>query len=377
MPDMEAAKKYHIVVSGYYGSRNAGDEAMLASMIEVLTQKDIFGKAVEITVISADPADTVKRHGVKAISWLAVPKIVGALRQADLLLSGGGSLLQNVTSKRSLYYYLGVISLAEILGTPVMLYAQGIGPVYGEAARLLMRTVLRRVKAITVRDASSAEELKELGIQVPATVTADPVLALAPVGKEQGRNLLLASGVLMKKPLFGIAVRAWLDRQAYKKEIAAAVHRAAEEFGVEPVFLPMQYPEDMRTAEEIVALLPKDCPAIVMKGEYSTAELLSIVGNFSLLLSVRLHALIFAAIMGVPMSGISYDPKIERFLHSLGDVPCGSLEYSKAEQIFDDLARKWHSREAFQEKTAARLAELRRLSLENIRVLTEVFFRQA
>lgn len=113
---------YNVVVSGYYGSKNAGDEAMLAAMIEVLTD---VNPQVNIMVISASPDDTARRHGVKAISWLDVSSIWCALRRADLLISGGGSLLQNVTSGRSLYYYLSVIALARFLGTPVMLYAQG------------------------------------------------------------------------------------------------------------------------------------------------------------------------------------------------------------------------------------------------------------
>ena len=91
----------NVVVSGYYGSKNAGDEAMLAAMIEVLS--DLEPK-LNITVISANPEDTKKRHGVHAISWIDLGAIVSALRKADLMISGGGSLLQNVTSGRSLYY---------------------------------------------------------------------------------------------------------------------------------------------------------------------------------------------------------------------------------------------------------------------------------
>ena len=117
----------NIVVSGYYGSKNAGDEAMLAAMIEVLSDLD---PKVNITVISAKPQDTMQRHGVRAVSWISLPDIWRALRDADLMLSGGGSLLQNVTSGRSLYYYMGIIFLARLAGTPVMLYAQGIGPIY-------------------------------------------------------------------------------------------------------------------------------------------------------------------------------------------------------------------------------------------------------
>lgn len=174
-----------IVVSGYYGSKNAGDEAMLSAMLEVLSDLD---PKLHITVISADPEDTRKRHGVDAISWLGFPAIIKELRQADLLISGGGSLLQNVTSRRSLYYYMFIIMLAHFLGTKVMLYAQGIGPIIGRVAEMAMRFLGNHVDLITVRDEGSLKELARLGIhKTIIECTADPVLAIHPVGKEAGR----------------------------------------------------------------------------------------------------------------------------------------------------------------------------------------------
>ena len=138
-----------IVVSGYYGAKNAGDEAMLAAMLEVLGDLD---PELHITVISANPADTERRHGVHAVGSLDARGIFRAMRHADLLISGGGSLLQNVTSRRSLYYYMAVILLAFLLGKRTMLYAQGIGPVTGKFACRCMRWLGNRVSLITVRD---------------------------------------------------------------------------------------------------------------------------------------------------------------------------------------------------------------------------------
>ena len=139
----------NVVISGYYGSRNAGDEAMLAAMLEVFSDMD---PKVNITVISSNPEDTTSRHGVRSIGWLDFPAIYGQLKSADLLISGGGSLLQNVTSRRSLYYYMVIIWMAIFVNTPVMLYAQGIGPIRGSLARSIMRWLGNRVNMITVRD---------------------------------------------------------------------------------------------------------------------------------------------------------------------------------------------------------------------------------
>ena len=239
-----------IVVSGYYGSRNAGDEAMLAAMIEVLSELD---PKLHITVISADPEDTERRHGVKAIPWLGFGAIWSAIREADLVISGGGSLLQNVTSGRSLYYYLSVIFLARLLRKPVMLYAQGIGPVCGRFPRWLMTTVSQKVSQITVRDYGSLKELESLAVtRPPVEVTADPVLAIHPVDHGLGRAILTKHKAAGAKPVVGISVREWCGWQSYKKVIAAATVQIMREFDARVVFLPMQYPEDVKTNRRVL-----------------------------------------------------------------------------------------------------------------------------
>ena len=358
----------NIVVSGYYGSKNAGDEAMLAAMIEVLSDLD---PKVNITVISANPEDTMRRHGVQAVSWLAFPAILSALRKADVLVSGGGSLLQNVTSGRSLYYYMGIIFLAQLTGTPVMLYAQGIGPIYGSFARHIMSWLGNRVSLITVRDHGSLGELESLAIQRPhIEVTADPVLAIHPVDKEIGRTILARYHASGAKPVVGISVREWREWKHYKQVLAEAADQIAVEFGARIVFLPMQYKEDVRAAERITALMKQ--PATVLNDEYTTSELLSIVGNMDLLIAIRLHALIFAGVMGVPMIGISYDPKVERFMDSIGEAAVGNLQKVTTESLMQEVRCKWNDKATFRTRNAELLAGLRLMALRNAELALEL-----
>lgn len=352
----------NVVISGYYGSRNAGDEAMLAAMVEVLSD---FNPKVNITVISANPEDTKSRHCVNAVGWLDMLGIFAALRKADLLISGGGSLLQNVTSRRSLYYYLLVIWLAELVGTPVMLYAQGIGPINGSFARWAMGYIGNRVKMITVRDRGSLKELKALGItKPPIKPTADPVHAIHQVDKMMGKNILLQHGAKVgTMPLVCISVREWGGMQHYKQVVAQAADAVVEELGAQVVFLPMQYPEDVRTAE-IVAGMTKH-QMVVLPEEYNTNELLSIVGNMDLLLGIRLHALIFAGVMGVPMLGLSYDPKVDRFLESVGEEAVGTLEDVQLDVLMEKIRSKWQSRADFGQQNEELFDNLRQLAMQN------------
>ena len=354
-----------ILISGYYGSKNGGDEAMLAAMLEVMREMD---SNISATVISLNPEYTKKRHKVDAVKWLDVFGIIKKILAADLLISGGGSLLQNVTSRRSLYYYLGIIFLAKILGCKVMLYAQGIGPIRGTFAQKLMNWIVNRVDLITVRDHGSLEELKNLKInRPPIFCTADPVLAIKPVPTAFGEKILSRYNISDDKKIIGVSVRRWNNWHECQAALATALDNLVEEINAEIVFIPMQFPADINAAKSVAEIMKNSC--IVLEDEFSTGEILSLVGCTDVLISIRLHALIFAGVMGVPMLGISYDPKIDRFLDSIGEKPIGNLKDVTAEEIFIETIKKLDAKNFHDESL---LKNLRESALKNARLAIEL-----
>ena len=360
-----------IVVSGYYGFKNAGDEAMLAAMIEVLSDLD---PNLNITVISANPEDTKCRHGVNAVYWLNYWQIAKVLRSSDLLISGGGSLLQDVTSVRSIYYYMSILFLAKMLGKPTMLYAQGIGPICGSFARRVMKWIGNKLDLITVRDEGSLGELENLGVKKPPIrVTADPVLGIHPVDRQIGRKILRRYGIEGAKPLVGISVREWRDWSHYKEIISTVTSRIVDELGARVVYLPMQYPEDVEVAKKIAADMPKSI--VLLDEEYTTSELLSLVGNLDLLIGIRLHALIFAGVMGVPMIGMSYDPKIDRFLKSMGDESVGDLQNVTVEKLMGKIHQEWQEKDSFAKTVEPVISKLRRDAFVNAELALKLISR--
>ena len=351
-----------LVVSGYYGFGNAGDEAMLTAMVGALRDAD---PTVRITVLSGNPGDTRRRHGVEAVHRLNLWKIAASLYRADLLISGGGSLLQDVTSGRSIFYYLGIMQLACWLGCPIMLYAQGIGPVRSKLARSFMRSIGNRIVGATVRDEGSKLELDGLGVTRPTvTVTADPVLALEPVERNRGRDIIGKAGLTGNGPLIGFSVREWRGQEHYKNIFAVVADRLVTEAGARILFLPMQWPDDLQAARAVADRMQQG--SAVLEEKYDTDALLSIVGNLDLLVGVRLHALIFAAVMEVPFVGVSYDPKIDRFLATLGESHAGTLESISTEDLLERI-RQVHADEKTKEFRCRRVRELREQALQNAR----------
>lgn len=345
-----------VVISGYYGFKNNGDEAMLYAILKVLGQRF---QGLDPVVLSRDPEETRRYFGVRAIPRHDLGMIWKELRQADLLISGGGGLLQDVTGPNSILYYLGVVTLAKMLRKPVFFYGQGIGPVKTSLGKTLMRLVVNRVDAITVRDSESRQELLNLGIDKPPVyVTADPALGLdiGDIDPSVGKEILSGLGVEPDAPLIGLSVRGWKGMEEYKRVIARVCDRLVED-GWKIIFLPMHYPEDVNVSKEIAAMMAR--PAVTVERQLKFKEMLSLMMQVKSIIGMRLHFLIFGALLGIPMVGVSYDPKVDRFL-SLVDMPCGGdidrLDYGKLlEEV--SLVNSHHSE--MKHNLAQRVAALR------------------
>ncbi len=323
----------NIVISGYYGFGNAGDEAMLNAIVDSI--RDIEPTA-NITVISGNPSETSKKHNLQAVGTFAMFPIMSALMKADLLISGGGSLLQDATSIRNTYYYLSIMSMAKMLGKKVMLYAQGIGPLYNNSTRRAVAKVLKHVDYITVRDEISKEELLSLGItNVPIQVTADAVLAMHDPDLSIGENILSQYAMDLTKKRIGIAVRSWKSDTAYRSELAKALTKLKERDKVEAIFIPMSHPEDTEEAKAICALMPQS--GVVLEGPFNTTELLALSGSIDVMIGIRLHALVFSSLLKKPVIGISYDPKIISFLQMIGQQAIGTMAELNGEVLYERI----------------------------------------
>ena len=169
-----------IVISGYYGFGNFGDEAILYTLIQKLKDYD-----TDITVISGNPQFTIANYYVKAIKNFALFKLIYAIKSADVLISGGGSLLQDVTSVRSLIYYLLVIWLGILFNKKVIIFAQGIGPIKNKFAFFITMSILKKCTFISVRDINSQNLLKNEGIN--SELVCDPIYSF-PLKKSESAN---------------------------------------------------------------------------------------------------------------------------------------------------------------------------------------------
>ena len=338
--EREARGRSGVVICGAYGMGNSGDEAILDAIVAEMRAIDPL---MPLTVMTRDPAGASARLGLTAVHTFNFPRFLAVMRRRALYINGGGSLIQDVTSRRSLWYYLFTLRAAKRLGCKVMMYGCGIGPVKRPGGVERTRRVLNScVDAITLREPDSIEELARFGVTKPEIILAsDPALTLPSAPAEEVDTALEAAGAAPKGKYICFALRLWPGFGEKAGVFAAAARHAHEAYGLTPVFLPINHLDDGQAAA-LVAEKLGDTPHVLLPGPMSSALVIGLMSRMQVVVSMRLHGLIFAAGQGVPLIGVSYDPKVTAFLRCVdaGCVPLEGLEEGELCRLIDGAAAR-------------------------------------
>jgi polysaccharide pyruvyl transferase CsaB len=320
-----------VAIFGYYGFGNLGDEAVLGAMLQHLHEAL---PSAETWVVSADPGWTEKIHGVRAVRRTDLAAVRRLFRSADLVCSGGGSLFQDVTSWRSPLFYGLLHELART--KPLVVYAQGVGPLRRRASRAVTRRAMEQAARITVRDPDSAALLRQLGVRKPAEVVCDPALAFRPRGSFGTREALTVS------------VRPWA--RVRWEVLRDALRQAARTTGTPVRVLCLHRAVDFQLSRALAEALGAEllAPSTPQEALRAVAEARVVVG-------MRLHALVLAAAAGVPFVGLAYDPKVSSFAGGL-DQPWVPVEQVGGPELTRMVVSLWEDGQAaklLQDKVAA------------------------
>lgn len=297
-----------VLISGYYGYDSRGDEGILAQIIQTLRDSKT---EKPICVLSNAPEKTAETYGVQSVNRMNPAAVLHRMSNASLLISGGGSLLQDATSKGSLYYYCAIIAAARRLGVPVWIYANGLGPLSGPGVRIAA-SLLNCAQRVSLRDADSYRFAINCGVEREKLfLSADPVFmseADYAGGKAMARSLGLVMG-----SYFAISVRRHALGRININEIAASVISVKRRYGLTPVYVSMQDSED----SELLCQLYLQCGGVIAPGmDLSVLE--GFLSGARISLGMRLHFLLCAAKAGSVPVALSCDCKIDSVMGSLG-----------------------------------------------------------
>jgi polysaccharide pyruvyl transferase CsaB len=367
-----------IVISGFYGLGNTGDEAILESVVSNLRDQL---EQPDLTVFSLSPEKTAKDLQVKSVyrGWRHdFMGKVRALRKADLLVSGGGGLLQDTYPTRFLFgplpYYLLIVFLAKLCGAKVMFFSQGIGPVNSTWGKILMKIFANLADFVTVRDQYSKDLLRELGVNRPeVVVTSDIVFAYKP---EKDTTCIDSLELERKDNLVAVSVRPQFEKVKYFGQIAEVLDALIEARDITPVFVPMEGHHDTEASEKVLAQMKHRDQCHVLRNDFTPNQYLNFMGECQMTIGMRLHALIFSTLMSVPQIGLSYDKKVESLLKRNGMWAYSTdLDEIHVEQLVKNGIHLLDHREKYSKVVGESTLELRQEAVRNVELLIEKFGR--
>lgn len=350
-----------IIMSGYFGFSNSGDDAILKSIIESFKSLD---PDLNIKVLSKDTDLTEREYGVAAVDRFKYFDVKKSLKEADMLISGGGSLLQDKTSSRSIWYYLLIMKLAKRYNKKVFVYSNGVGPINKRFNRNFTRRVLNKVDYITLRDKDSYDFIKSIGVNNPnIKVLSDPVFNLKEASDESVRKKFD-----INKYTVLVSIRSWMDDEKLIAELSKFLSYLIDE-GKNIVFMPMQTPRDTDISERIAANLKS---TKIIDEKYPVEILMGLMKNADFIVAMRLHAMIYAIHQNLPFIGLSYDPKTETLLKDFDE----SINIDVDAINYDDLIKAYKyikdNREAFISNLSAINEENKKKAIEASKLALEL-----
>ncbi|MCI5499174.1 MAG: polysaccharide pyruvyl transferase CsaB [Clostridiales bacterium] len=368
----EKTGRDRVIICGAYGRGNAGDDAIL---LAILTELRAINPDLSFQVFSRNPLETRKTYRVNAFYIFHVWKALYHFKRAKFFINGGGSLMQDVTSFRSLWFYLWTLAAAKRHGCPVIMYGCGIGPIRNSGNRVRAAKVMNRyVDAITLRDPDSLKELEVLGVTQPKiALSADTTVSLPAAPGDVIDGILDSLGIPVGGNYVGFVLRPWPGFEVKAKDIAAAADYVYETYGLTPVFFPIEPRLDVTAAQRVVSRMK--APYYMFTEPYTAAQTIGILARMKVVVSMRLHGLIFSAGQGVPLVGIVYDQKVISFLSYIGQDLYEDLHNLTAEGL-KALIDQAVSRGKDPEFLSESVEKLRRMDEVNRKTL-EAYVKQA
>jgi polysaccharide pyruvyl transferase CsaB len=335
---------------------NLGDEAILREMIRALRAR----LPVELTIFSLNPDDTQRRHDVERavpVRDLSRAEVAEELRPLDLFILGGGGILFDPDVRQ----FLREAQIAKDLGLPVMTWAVGVGPLVSRESRRLILDVLNRLDLITVRESSARLVLEDIGVDREIRVTADPALLMEP--EPIAADAIVAEGLAGAPRLIGISIREPgpaapdLDVGHYHNLLANTADYLVERLDATVLFVPLERRIDLQHAHAVVSRMANPERAHVLKGQYTSGQMLSLMSRLDFAIGMRLHFLIFAALARVPFVPLPYASKVGGFVREL-NIPALPIQQMNAGQLLAFVDRSWDRRLDLQTNIDVRLPPL-------------------
>lgn len=339
--------KRRVVIHGYYGAGNFGDDIILLSIIDALRK---LLPDLTVTVLTRNILPIPHSDSFNTVSRFDLKQTAAAIQDADLFLCGGGGIFQDYSGfdfedhfgakNKGLNYYAVPIEMAYLLKKTIMYYGIGAGPIFSESAKRYLKNILSWADVITVRDQASASLLHSINAATNPIVTADPAISY---------GLIPGSFRLNGQNHAGLSLRSWLfsgsQRSDTVKYFSSMADYLTQKCGYHVVLFPFSESKNDHTLLQDVQQTMKTNHCTLVNKKLSLDDTLGILPQLKLLVGMRLHSIVTSSATFIPALGLAYDEKVSRFMQQTGNDDCILT--------FDDI-----SKQNWQEKANAFISKL-------------------
>jgi len=404
-----AGRTYRIVVeTGADFSSNVGDESYFAAMVDLFRGR--FGKRLEITKLANDPKTVADRYGIDALysgrnplrRLAALWPTLRAIAKADLYVWGGGQMPLDSHGMLSVLYRFHRPMLAKLLGTPVMSYAIGAGPLDMPRSRALTRRCMNLFDVITVRDQCSADLLAHVGVRKPIHQAVDSAIVLGAAPAQRIQHILGLANAPTDRPLIGVVpwgpafrklkgiVPVIFRKKHYSREdknrlenhcalMAEALDSFIERHGAFVLFVAMDSSEGHGFDDKVAALTQQkmkhaDQTYLLLGSRYHPKEIKGVLGRCEMVIGSRMHGLILATGEAVPTVGLCFAEKMRDFARLTGQEKtyADARELSSSDDISRLLETCWAEREESRRNIRHVLGHLGEQARQNVDRLEKI-----
>lgn len=369
----------HVLVYGWFGEKNLGDELILDAIIDLIRGKN---EKPNIHIMGSKPQAVIRTHDnvysgdsvstyvdyrprmlLRALKY-GLPRIIHNILHSDtLIITSGGALSDwHKSSTISLFF---LMDLFKMMRKKVFVLGVGAGPINIVKSKKRFYKRLQYAAIITVRDTTSYNELIKLELN-NVKLSKDLVyylgqkIAAQYYGEEKNNHVgLVIANVCYETPAV---------HEEYKKQLERLIKLLIEN-GYTVSVIPFQYAEDILFIDSLSFDRNR---VTILYDKDNLYKSISYLCQQEIVIGVRYHALVLSAILGKKLIPVVYHHKnedfvkdfsLEKYAEYIGDGNNWNMAQINADRMVDNVKRICNDT-AYKENLEKGLAKKYEQSLE-------------
>lgn len=365
----------NVILKGYYGRDNFGDEIMLDLIVSYFKKNYPF---IKLQIMNSNPEMILKKYGIETANELitgnygktGIVKRILTIIRADCYIIGGGTIITDKHSSLHLFEYLLELSIRKFLGKPSVFISIGATKFKHSWSIVICKLILCCCELCMVRDSESFKMLRDIYNDKKIVQTGDLVLlAFKNDNKKKESHSQKKIGFSLMPYYESLYKKNEMDIELANK-IAKIIDILSKK-GFNVSLIPIQYGYNNELDYKFSKLVKSFCQS---KTEiltcYDSEGKMKEIETMDYIVSMRLHALLFAIFKNKKVIAISHNEKIDSCM-KVYNINNQTVTMNKLDNIIEIVQQLQYKKFDYHETVYEQML----LAEKNFSYLTEILNR--